>query len=322
MRFRAGRWWQERTPDEKEETTGMLVGSLLALMAFLLAVTMGMATERFDARRQDVLLEANAIGTVYLRAGYLPQPASDASRELLREYAPLRIDVPDPDQVVANFERSDQIQNELWAIAEPLTRGDPDLQMPALYYLASLNDMIDLGETRLNAVVYARVPEALILLLFVGATLTLGMVGFHAGLTRRRSLISALVLVIVLGAVITLVVDRDAVDGLGPDEDAVGHVAIGQDGHEGPGAELTQGLRDVRVLRLDAEIGKPGDDDVVAVLHDVDADLLRPEEVHQLAADLGCDRSEQVARDVDAVLLLLITDELHRQVAGHLLAHQ
>ena len=207
--FRAGRWWQERTPDEKEGPTGMLVGSLLALMAFLLAVTMGMASERFDARRQDVLLEANAIGTVYLRAGYLPQPASDASRELLREYAPLRIDVPDPDQVVANFERSDQIQNELWAIAEPLTRGDPDLQMPALYYLASLNDMIDLGETRLNAVVYARVPEALILLLFVGATLTLGMVGFHAGLTRRRSLISALVLVIVLGAVITLVVDLD-----------------------------------------------------------------------------------------------------------------
>ena len=123
--FRAGRWWQERTPDEKEGPTGMLVGSLLALMAFLLAVTMSMASERFDARRQDVLLEANAIGTVYLRAGYLPQPAADETRELLREYAPLRIDVADRAQVVANFERSDQIQNELWAIAEPFARGAP-----------------------------------------------------------------------------------------------------------------------------------------------------------------------------------------------------
>ena len=42
--YRVGRWWQEKTPDEKEGPTSMLVGSLLALMAFLLAVTMGMAS--------------------------------------------------------------------------------------------------------------------------------------------------------------------------------------------------------------------------------------------------------------------------------------
>ena len=70
--YRVGRWWQEKTPDEKEGPTSMLVGSLLALMAFLLAVTMGMAVDRFDTRRSLVLDEANAIGTTYLRAGYLP----------------------------------------------------------------------------------------------------------------------------------------------------------------------------------------------------------------------------------------------------------
>ena len=49
--FRIGRWWQDRMPGEQEGPTEMLVGSLLALMAFLLAVTMGMAADRFDARR-------------------------------------------------------------------------------------------------------------------------------------------------------------------------------------------------------------------------------------------------------------------------------
>ena len=49
--FRLGRWWQDRTPGEQEGPTGMLVGSILALLAFLLAVTMGMAADRFDARR-------------------------------------------------------------------------------------------------------------------------------------------------------------------------------------------------------------------------------------------------------------------------------
>lgn len=69
--------------------------------------------------------------------------------------------------------------------------------------------MIDLGEARLTAIQYARVPETVILLLFLGAALSLGTVGFHAGLHRHRSLINAVMLVIVLGAVIMLVVDLD-----------------------------------------------------------------------------------------------------------------
>jgi hypothetical protein len=206
--YHLGRWWQKRTPDEKEGPTAMLVGSLLALMAFLLAVTMGMASDRFDTRRRLVLEEANAIGTTYLRAGYLPQPAADRTRELLREYAPLRVTTADQDQLQANLARSTQLQDELWAIAEELARTTPDSQVLAIY-IESLNDMIDLQETRVTAIVYARVPDTVVLLLIVGAALTLGMVGFSAGLSGRRGLVGATVLVLVLSAVITLVIDLD-----------------------------------------------------------------------------------------------------------------
>jgi len=206
--FRVGRWWQERTPEEKEGPTNVLVGSLLALMAFMLAVTMGMASDRFDARRGLVLDESNAIGTTYLRAGYLPQPASRESRELLRQYAPLRVNVGDRDQLATNFERSEEILGDLWAIAEDLARTTPGSETLALY-IETLNATIDLHETRVTALSYARVPETVVLLLIAGALLTVGMVGYGAGLTRRRSLLSAVVLVIVLGAVITLIVDLD-----------------------------------------------------------------------------------------------------------------
>ncbi|MBP1704657.1 MAG: hypothetical protein H6Q36_396 [Chloroflexi bacterium] len=206
--FRVGRWWQERTPEEKEGPTSMLVGSLLALMAFLLAVTMGMASDRFDARRGLVLDEANSIGTTYLRAGYLPSPAADQSRELLRAYVPLRVNVADRARLQANFVRSEEILDDLWAIAEDLARTEPGSETLALY-IESLNETIDLHETRVTAIVYARVPETVLILLILGAVLTVGMVGYSAGLTRRRSLITAVVLVIVLGAVITLIVDLD-----------------------------------------------------------------------------------------------------------------
>src|SRR4051795_6540742 len=58
--FHIGRWWQRREPGEQEGPTDMLVGSLLALMAFLLAVTMSMAADRFDARRGLRGAEAHA----------------------------------------------------------------------------------------------------------------------------------------------------------------------------------------------------------------------------------------------------------------------
>jgi membrane protein YdbS with pleckstrin-like domain len=206
--FRFGRWWQKRTPEEVEGPTGVLVGSLLALMAFMLAITMGMAADRFDARRGLVLEEANSIGTTYLRAGYLPEPASSTTRELLREYVPLRIIPDDVDDIPERLARSAEILDELWLIAEGLAIETPSSDVLGLY-IETLNETIDVNETRIIAGLFARVPETVVFLLFAGSVLTLGMVGYSAGLTRRRSPLTAAVMIVVLGAVITLVVDLD-----------------------------------------------------------------------------------------------------------------
>jgi hypothetical protein len=205
--FRIGRWWQERTPGEQEGPTGMLVGSILALQAFLLAVTIGMASDRFDTRRAIVLNEANAIGTTYLRAGYLPEPASSEIRKLFREYVPLRITLTAAENLEADIARSTAIHAELWAIAEDIARTTQNGDLVALF-IESLNETIDLHEARVTAR-FSRVPETILLLLVGGSALSLGMVGYSAGLTKRRSLLSAVVLVIALGAVITIVVDLD-----------------------------------------------------------------------------------------------------------------
>lgn len=212
--FRLGRWWQARTPEEKEGPTGMLVGSILALMAFLLAITMGMATDRYDARRGAVLAEANSIGTTYLRADFLPEPASSQTRELIREYVPLRIVEGDPpdEEVAARVASSEEILDELWSIAAGPANEALDSERFSLY-ITSLNETIDANTTRVTAALSARVPETIALLLFLGSALTLGMVGFSAGLTARRSPLTAIALVVVLGAVIALIVDIDRPSG-------------------------------------------------------------------------------------------------------------
>ena len=42
---------------------GMVVGSLLGLLAFIIAITVSIAISRFEERRQTALQEANAIST-------------------------------------------------------------------------------------------------------------------------------------------------------------------------------------------------------------------------------------------------------------------
>jgi hypothetical protein len=205
--FRIGRWWQDRMPGEQEGPTDMLVGSILALMAFLLAVTMGMAADRFDARRGMVLTEANAIGATYLQASYLPDPQAEQMRELLREYLPLRV-VDGTSQVQENVRRSMELHAQMWTITAEVARSghSPDLMST---FGSSVTELVGINEARVVAGLYARVPGTVLLLLLVGSALSLAMVGYNAGLARRRSVLSAVVMVIALGAVLTLVIDLD-----------------------------------------------------------------------------------------------------------------
>jgi hypothetical protein len=206
--FHIGRWWQARMPGEQEGPTDLLVGSLLGLMAFVLAITMGMAADRFDARRGMVLSEANAIGTTYQRADYLPEPAASEAKELMRQYLPLRIAGDDRAKVLADIQRSLVIQAELRALTAEVAQTGPRDDLVSSFG-ESVNEVIALHESRVVAGLYARVPPTIMVLLFAGSALSLAMVGYSGGLQGRRSILSAVVMIAALGVVTTLVVDLD-----------------------------------------------------------------------------------------------------------------
>lgn len=206
--FRVGAWQARREPGEKDGPTGLLVGAILALMGFFLATTTAMAANQFEARRALVGEEASAIGTTFLRAGYLPEPASSEIRELLREYAPLRVNVLDQSAYEANLTDSKAMLDDLWAEAEAVARSDGDKPVVALF-VESLNGAFDVLAARETALTSGRLPESLIILLLFGAFLSAGIVGYHAGLTRLRGVFGAIVLIVVLSAALVLVIDLD-----------------------------------------------------------------------------------------------------------------
>ena len=68
------------------ENISTLEGSILGLLALMIGFTFAIALSRFEARREAVLNEANAIGTTALRARLLPAPRNTECPKLLREY--------------------------------------------------------------------------------------------------------------------------------------------------------------------------------------------------------------------------------------------
>lgn len=203
--YRLSKLLQRYRPDTAEASVGTLSGATLALLAFLLAFVTSTAVNSFTARRQAVVAEANAIGTTYLRAGYLPEPSATESRQLLHEYVDQRLAALDRAKVAQAISRSEENHNELWTRAEALAREDssPTLAL----YIASLNELIDLHTERINVELVARVPWAIVLGLFLMAILALGLVGLYAGYAEQRNPIALIAFVLTLSVVFLLIAD-------------------------------------------------------------------------------------------------------------------
>ena len=80
--------------DELQHTpVGTVVGSAFALLAFMLAFTFQIVSNRYDARKELLLDEVTNIRTTYLRAGLLKEPVRSESKKLLIEYIDIRVEL-------------------------------------------------------------------------------------------------------------------------------------------------------------------------------------------------------------------------------------
>src|SRR5262245_2274359 len=70
---------------------GSLEAAVFGLLGLLIAFTFSGALTRFDQRRAQVVDEANAIGTAYLRIDLLPAASQPPLRAMFREYVDARL---------------------------------------------------------------------------------------------------------------------------------------------------------------------------------------------------------------------------------------
>jgi hypothetical protein len=204
--YRVGQM-RERRAHEMETPVGEMVASTLALLAFILGFTFSLAASRFDAKRQLVVDEANAIGTTYLRADMLPAHRDDI-RALLRAYVDVRIEAITPDRLAAGIRRSEALQNQLWALTVPIARSNPDSVIVGLF-VQSLNDVIDLHTKRLTAAVRNRIPLAIWVALYGISVLSFAAMGYHSGLIGTSRSLVIVAVAFTFSVVIVLIADLD-----------------------------------------------------------------------------------------------------------------
>ncbi|MBD2751421.1 bestrophin-like domain [Spirosoma validum] len=157
---------RRQRPDETING-GSIEGSLLGLLALLLAFTFSMANERYDTRRAVIIQEANAIGTAVLRADLYPDTTRQQFRADFKQYVEARISYytagVDSDRIQAAVRQSDQYSAVIWARATRLSRQTNNL-LPANLMIPALNDMIDVVTTR-DAALIAQIPASIMYVL-------------------------------------------------------------------------------------------------------------------------------------------------------------
>jgi MFS family permease len=209
--FRLGRKRRiQRTGDTNDEI-GAVVAAVLGLLGLTLAFTFSAASERLTARRAQIVEEANAISTAYLRLDLLAPDDQQTMRALFRDYVDSRIEafqrITDAKATRAALDRGARLQQEIWHRSIAAARTSPNRAAPFLL-LDSLNKMFDITTTRdLATTTHAPglVTGLLVALSFMGALLA----GDTLALKGRRNMLHMGLFALAIAATVYVVIDLE-----------------------------------------------------------------------------------------------------------------
>ena len=196
--------------DSLREPFAVMQAALLGFMGLVLAFGLSLAVQRYEERRAAVVVEANAIGTTYLRAQTLSEPERSTSLTLLRQFTDTSIrisdSIPGSAAQLDAVAESDRIERQLWAQAGQALQAEPNGSATRLY-VDSLNTTFDSQ----SAQVYGlsnRVPTAVLVLEVAGTAVALGLLALHLS-TLGRGLMSLSLAAVLVTLILVVTFDLD-----------------------------------------------------------------------------------------------------------------
>jgi hypothetical protein len=196
--------------DQHRDEFGVIQGATLTLLGLIIGFTFSMALNRYESRIGLEEEEANAIGTEYLRADFLPASEAEKVRSLLRAYVEQRVlfyearEIDEREHVDADTAR---LQAELWAAVRAPATAQPS-PLTALT-VSGMNDVLN-SQGYTQAAWTNRIPPAAWVLMASIALFATLLVGI--GIRTRRDGFAwvLLVLPVVTATSFFLIADIDS----------------------------------------------------------------------------------------------------------------
>jgi len=201
---------RRRTLEENErEDFGIIMAAILTLLGLIIGFSFSMAITRYDQRKNLEETEANAIGTEYVRADFLPAADAARVRSLLRQYLDQRVlfyKTRDEGQLRQIDAATAQLQTDLWSAVQVPAAAQPTPLITVA--VTGMNDVLN-SEGYTQAAWWNRIPNAawgLMVAIAICCTLLIGY-GARAGKAKSTLLF---VLPLVVSISFSLIADIDS----------------------------------------------------------------------------------------------------------------
>lgn len=209
--FRIGSRQHTIAVEREKPYTGAIVAASLGLLAFMLAFSFNSVTSQYHQRKHLIVEEANIIGTAFLRADLLSGRERDELRKLLFDYVAQRIYASEfrgSEKILEFADEAEKMQKEMWAIAVAIANENPNPNNSLV--LQSLNELIDMHQTRVTVTFHHRMPIVFWYVLYGLSFIGMILAAYDAGLaSKQRSYTGFVTLVVSISVVLTLVVELD-----------------------------------------------------------------------------------------------------------------
>jgi hypothetical protein len=209
--FRVGLKRREHWKDADSGGGAVVLTSMFAVMGLVLAFTYASVVSRYDARKNAVTLEANALGTAFHRADLVAEPGRTELKKVLLDYSRSR--VFELGTISSNEDRKKALNATLVELAKiwPATKrvveqGNAGPMEASL--VAAINDVLDAHTIRLAAA-FDKLPRVIMWMLVFISSASLSVAGYNAGMQGRMSRWRMSAFALVLSFLMLVILDFD-----------------------------------------------------------------------------------------------------------------
>ncbi len=203
------RWGARRgRKADRVDHLGAIQGAILGLLGLLLGFSFSGASDRFSARVQMIVDEANAIRDVCLKVDLMPEDQQPALRDMLRRYVDLRVafyEAGEEDAFQAVVAETDVLQAKIWSAGIGAAKAAPTF---AGVWLPALTQVLDMYGRRLAAS-HRNLPMLIVGLLLACSGVAVGSVSYGCGIAHKRNTVLTTALAFLVAAVLWAIIDMD-----------------------------------------------------------------------------------------------------------------